>query len=608
MMSSTSGQSYSLFCTECGTRKSASSDPHLQCRLCREACTFSSRCQECENLSPKEFKAYEMALQKSARQAENKRKKRLMTAKASTLQEGAASPASSHASRELSGEREQLVLQESTNEFEEEAPSREASPERLHRSSRSPQSPRVSHASRRDSSSPPGRGRDRKKKRRKRSHSRSRGGSRSVQSDFSSLLGEIRSVVSSMLDERLGAQQSSSQAPLPVSEASPQAHSTPHQRKVVVLSPSRHGSGVQVQAAVRSREVPEFIDTSNPPFLRVLPEENEVDDDTQVFITEGSGDGQAIPDAQGRLDIVAEFAGVDLQEVQLETSTAKKARLESFATSSVSAPPRKVLPAHRLFTSAVQDLNDSVRNASPGHLLPQLVLSDKQRQALPMASEFPLTPPVLDSDLSQIASGTIPHKATDAQLVHMDKEARSILGLGNYVAHACEAMANFARDAGMEDGNPQLFHAFGAVAGNLAQMMLAAARISASLTSMRRDGILARAALTADLRASLRQEQASGSSLFAGGVSNVLRLRQERQQQQLTRMAVDRGKGATPKKQALKSQVFQPVTPSKGRKGGMNFQKRGRGPRSTPKSPNTPKKGKSGTGCAGKAGGATSKQ
>ena len=148
---------------------------------------------------------------------------------------------------------------------------------------------------------------------------------------------------------------------------------------------------------------------------------------------------------------MAEFAGVDLQEVQLETSTAKKARLESFATSSVSAPPRKVLPAHRLFTSAVQDLNDSVRNASPGHLLPQLVLSDKQRQALPMASEFPLTPPVLDSDLSQIASGTIPHKATDAQLVHMDKEARSILGLGNYVAHACEAMANFAHDAGMEE-------------------------------------------------------------------------------------------------------------------------------------------------------------
>ena len=605
---------YSLFCGNCGSRKSSTHDPHSVCRKCKPLCSSDKRCDQCRPLSDKDFSNYVGAVKKSV--SEERRKAAKQTSGGGD--ESVASTAVTSAS-----DTDTLVVMEDADEFDEEssvsvkqsARTSILQPQGSHKRfkaspirppgqgtsrSRSPLQKSKSATATRGGASSSSRSPDRRRAeaRKKRFSKKRDSPSQRPQEDQplsgdqqatvnTSMLEAFRSMVSEMLDARLGPHSSASSVPPasaaadsdpPASQPPPSTPTTP--RSCLRVTMAGDASTRHVVEASSSDE--EFVSVSNPPLIPILPT--------------GDGDGSDEPEEQGdsslpslgdRLSAVADFLDVDLVEVQAAPSAAKKARFETFSGPPQSASPRRILPAHRMLQAAADEFSGGITGSTPGRLLPPLVLSERQRVNLPVNSPIPLTPPPLDVAIPSLASAQVPHKATDAQLVHLDKEARTILGLSNYTAHACEAMAGFAKEAGMASHEAApLFHAFSAVASGVAQTMLAAARLSAGITCLRRDGFLSRAQLPGDLRGKLRETPPSAEALFGNAIEEVMALRQERQQRELTDQAIRK---KTPKKSSG-GKWDKASTPKKVRTGGLDFRGGGRGRRSAPQSPATPGK------------------
>ena len=537
-------------CVECGRAKSGTYDPHHRCWQCKSACSLDDRCEECEHLSTHAFKRFLACLRKGKRQAARRQSKRSskMDAPAEDEEE----------------DDDSLVLRETGSEFDDELaddnPPEEAvpieDPEPRERTGR----------------------RDRGRKRR-RSRSRSRSRSRhddDMDKKFSRWSKDMEGTMGVMIKSSVDAMErrlmahfggsTQKSATASTVQATPDRDATQDDQGAGSPTPDRDSA----LPSGDSRSV-DFVNVDNPPIIPILTDQ---DGDDEL--------GEEEPVMDDALDAIAYYAKVPLGTVQRTASATHQAANESFAVAPPRLSPRKVLPTHRLVRAAIDDYTDTVANAEPPRgLLPKRVVTDKAVLEQPIqCPDFSLLAPTVEKDVQQLTDHyKTPHRTSDNQLLHLDSEARSIMTVGNLAATTCQAMAQYATEAGMKQGDPYLYDAFSQVAGSLALMLLSAGRIAAATVNLRREGFLANSKLPQDLRQQLRAAPANTTNLFGGQIPGVLKQHQERLQRELTRKALSERAPPAPRSRS-RDREQQAQLPSRPRPK-VSFRGRGRGRGST---------------------------
>ena len=353
---------------------------------------------------------------------------------------------------------------------------------------------------------------------------------------------------------------------------------------------------------VTHQSSPDLIDVDNPPFVAIeanveedqfqdeaeLQGHQEVEENFQEEMDAVKADDGApdSPTFRDRLRAIAETSGVTL--CCLQRPKDKFEHLREFIPKPSSAPSRQRLafPAHDQLVSAQEVEHDVVVNSldkkrNEPLVFPPPLIAPKARPHVPLYHpSFSLTSPPLDPDIQDMVKERANiHALKDSALQHIDTDARSLLAIGNYVAHTCSAMSAFIHSTDLIDSNPALYDAFNKVSSELSTMMDGAARISGAITNIRRDSLLQRSEFDRSTKDFLRTLPPDNDSLFGGRIAEAVGRRKDKEHahEQLTH-------GLVQETATLNQRLAQKIPPT-------HQQKQGK---PKPKPQNAPVKGNAG--------------